>query len=150
MVLNRNSTAMDEFRETLRKYSLKATSQRLAVHSAMMELGHASADMVAEEIYRQAGARISVASVYNILSQFALVGIYSHLLSSNSKMFFDFNTFKHMHLYDKVNHTFKDVLDDELVDMVESRLKNRRFRGFKVDGVDILLVCHPTAKKTVK
>lgn len=141
---------MDEFRETLRKYSLKATSQRLAVHSAMMELGHASADMVAEEIYRQGGARISVASVYNILSQFALLGIYNHLLSSNNKMFFDYNTFKHMHLYDTVNHTFKDVLDDELIDIVESRLKNRRFRGYKVDGVDILLICHPTTKKAVK
>ena len=141
---------MDEFREVLRRHSLKATSQRLAVHSAMMELGHASADMVADEISRQGGPSVSVASVYNTLSQLALLGVYHHRMSANNKMFFDVNTFKHMHLYDTQNHSFKDVIDDDLVDLVESRLKSRRFRGYKVDGVDIQILCHPTARKITR
>lgn len=141
---------MDEFREVLRRHSLKATSQRLAVHSAMMELGHASADMVADEIGRQGGHRVSVASVYNILSQLALLGVYSHRLSANNKMFFDVNTYKHVHLYDSQNHVFKDVNDEELIDLVESRLKGRRFRGYKVDGVDIQILCHPTTRKIAR
>ena len=45
---------LEEFKEILRKHSLKATPQRLAVHEAMMELGHASADMVTEMIKEKA------------------------------------------------------------------------------------------------
>ena len=39
---------MEEFKALLKKHSLKATPQRLAVHEAMMSLGHACADMVTE------------------------------------------------------------------------------------------------------
>ena len=42
----RKSPDMEDFKHLLRRHSLKATPQRMAVHEAMMELGHASADMV--------------------------------------------------------------------------------------------------------
>ncbi len=144
-------SSMEEFRRTLKLHSLKATSQRLMVHQAMLELGHASADMVCERIGRRPGGRgISVASVYNILTQLASLGVYQHRLSGNNKMYFDVNTFKHMHLYDSVNNEYRDVLDDELLAMVEERLKGHRFRGYKVDSVDIQIVCHPSGRKTHK
>ena len=139
---------MDEFRQILRCHSLKATSQRLMVHKAMLELGHASADMVCERLAREQGCGISVASVYNILSQMAMLGVYQHRMSSNNKMYFDVNTFKHIHLYDSVNNEYRDVIDDELVAMVENHLKDRRFRGYKVDAVDIQIVCHPSSRKS--
>ena len=41
---------LEEFKAILKKHSLKATPQRLAVHEAMMNLGHASADMVTDAI----------------------------------------------------------------------------------------------------
>jgi Fe2+ or Zn2+ uptake regulation protein len=141
-------TPMDEFRQILRCHSLKATSQRLMVHKAMLELGHASADMVCERLAREQGCGISVASVYNILSQMAMLGVYQHRMSSNNKMYFDVNTFKHIHLYDSVNNEYRDVIDDELVAMVENHLKDRRFRGYKVDAVDIQIVCHPSSRKS--
>ena len=62
--------SLEDFRKELRRHSLKATRQRIAVHEAMMRLVHASADMVAEEV-RKDGASVTVASVYNILSQLA-------------------------------------------------------------------------------
>lgn len=139
---------MDEFRHILRNHSLKATSQRLMVHQAMLKLGHASADMVCDWISTEKGGGISVASVYNILTQMAMLGIYQHRMSSNNKMYFDVNTFRHMHLYDSVNNEYKDVIDDELMSLVEARLKDRRFRGYKVDSVDIQIVCHPSRKVT--
>ena len=141
---------MDEFKKVLKNHSLKATSQRLMVHKAMLELGHASADMVCEKIGRDQGGSISVASVYNILTQMAMLGVYQHRLSSNNKMYFDVNTFKHIHLYDSVNNEYKDVMDDELVALVENHLKDRRFRGYKVDTVDIQIICHPSTRKTAK
>lgn len=138
---------MDDFRAALKAKGLKATPQRLAVHAVMLELGHASVDMVYDRISKAGEIRVTVASVYNILSQLALMGIYSHRLSSTNKMFFDVNTFKHIHLYDVTTNEYRDVLDDELISLVDERLRRRRFKGYKVDGIDIQIMCHPSHRK---
>ena len=138
---------LEEFKTILKKHSLKATPQRLAVHEAMMSLGHASADMVTQEIKEKSAAKVTVASVYNILTQMAMLGIYHYRLSSNNKMYFDVNTFKHIHFYDQGNHVFKDVVDDELVALIESHLSRKRVKGYKIESFDIQLVGRPTRKK---
>ena len=138
---------LDEFKQILTKHSLKATPQRLAVHEAMISLGHASADMVTEAIAAKGTTKVTVASVYNILTQLAMLGIYDYRLSSNNKMYFDVNTFLHMHLYDRENHMFKDVLDEELMNMINSYLGRKRFKGYKVEGIDIQIIGRPTRKR---
>lgn len=138
---------MEEFKNILKKNSLKATPQRLAVHEVMMELGHASADMVTEALKEKGTAKITVASVYNVLTQMAMLGIYNYRLSTNNKMYFDVNTFKHVHLYDQENHLFKDVIDDELISLIESHLCKKRFKGYKIESIDIQLMGRPTRKK---
>ena len=143
---NKNSN-IEQFRSVLKAHSLKATPQRLAVHEAMLKLGHASADMVTEEIRKHGDTKVTVASVYNILAHLALLGIYHHRMSSNNKMYFDVNTFRHIHIYDSENHVFKDVMDNDLLEMVEKHLSKRRFRGFRIDHVDIQLVGRPSRKK---
>lgn len=138
---------IEEFKKVLKKHDLKATPQRLAVHEAMISLGHASADMVTEAIAAKGTTKVTVASVYNILTSLAMLGIYDHRLSSNNKMYFDVNTFDHMHLYDRENHIFKDVVDEELLTMIQSYLGRKRFRGYKIEGIDIQLIGRPTRKK---
>ncbi len=138
---------IEEFKVLLKKHSLKATPQRLAVHEAMTELGHACADMVTEKIREKGESKVTVASVYNILTHMAMLGIYDYRLSANNKMYFDVNTFKHIHFYDADNHTFRDVIDDELVKIIESHLSRKRVRGYKIEGFDIQLVGRPTRKK---
>lgn len=138
---------IEEFKNILKKHSLKATPQRLAVHQAMMELGHASADMVTESIKEKGAAKVTVASVYNILTHMAMLGVYHYRLSTNNKMYFDVNTFKHIHLYDKENHLFKDVIDEELISLIESHLSRKRFKGYRVEGIDIQIMGRPTRKK---
>ena len=138
---------LDEFKVILKKHELKATPQRLAVHEAMMELGHASADMVTEAIKEKATAKVTVASVYNILTHLAMLGIYHYRLSANNKMYFDVNTFKHIHFYDQANHMFRDVIDDELVSIIESHLIRKRVKGYKIESFDIQLIGRPTRKK---
>lgn len=145
--INKNHTNLEQFRLLLKKHSLKATAQRLAVHEAMMSLGHASADMVTEAIKTKGETRVTVASVYNILTQLALLGIYDYRMSSNNKMYFDINTFPHIHLYDRENHQYRDLIDDELMGIVEDYLKRKRFRGFRIEHVDIQLVGVPTRRK---
>lgn len=138
---------LEEFRNILKKHSLKATPQRLAVHEAMMELGHASADMVTDVIKSKDNVKVTLASVYNILTHMAMLKVYNYRHSSNNKMYFDVNTFKHIHLYDHENHIFKDVIDDELIAIIESYLTRKRVRGYKIESVDIQLVGRPSTKK---
>lgn len=142
-----HTPTVETFKKLLKARGLKATAQRVAVHQAMMELGHASADMVSAKI-AETGAKVTVASVYNILTQLALLGIYKHRLSSNNKMYFDVNSYRHIHLYDVYNHEYKDVMDEDLIETVEAALKKRRFKGYKVDTIDIQILCHPSHKKT--
>ena len=137
---------MGEFRALLRKHGLKVTSQRIAVHEVMLGLGHASADMVTEELAREGKGKVTVASVYNILSQLSMLGIYQHRMSGNNKMYFDVNTSKHIHLYDTVNHVHTDVTDDILYRNIEEKLLAKRFKGYKIDGVDIQILAHPTTR----
>lgn len=138
---------IDEFRGLLKKYNLKVTPQRLAVHEAMLALGHASADMVTEYIITHTRTKVTVASVYSILSQLTLLGIYNHRLSANNKMYFDVNTFKHFHLYDIVNNCYTDVIDDELEKIIEDRLLSKHYKGYKVDDIDVQIVCHPARRR---
>ena len=146
MEKNKKAPTFEEFRELLKKNGLKVTPQRVAVHEAMLKLGHACADMVTAEILNVKKAKVTVASVYNILTQLSLLGIYHHRLSENNKMYFDVNTFKHFHLYDTMNHTFSDVIDEDLYDQIETKLLARRFKGYKIDGIDVQILAHPSVK----
>lgn len=137
---------LEEFRTLLRKHDLKVTGQRLAVHEAMINLGHASADMVVEEIRRQGPVKVTVASVYNILSQLADFRIYGRRLSANSKMYFDVNTGKHLHLYDRENHRYRDIMDDELMELVQAHLRRHKFKGFTVEDIDIQYIARPSRR----
>lgn len=139
-----SAPGIEEFKKLLKKHSLKSTQQRLAVHNAMLKLGHASADMVTEEIRSQGTTNVTVASVYNILSQIALLGIYDHRMSANNKMYFDVNTFRHIHLYDYVNNTFKDVIDDDFMDNLDAYFAKKKFKGYRVECVDVQIVCRPS------
>lgn len=141
---------MEDFRSTLKAHGLKATSQRLAVHSVMLELGHASADQVCERIEEAGSAKVTVSSVYNILSQLASLGIYKHRLSANNKMYFDVNTYNHIHLYDTENHEFRDIPDKDLIEEIVGKIRRRRFKGYRVDDVEIHILCHPTKRRSKK
>ena len=144
---NTKAMNMEQFRTALKRHSLKATPQRLAVHQAMLELGHASADMVTDAIRRTSGTNVTVASVYNILTQLSGLGIYRHRMSANNKMYFDVNTFRHIHIYDCENHCYRDLIDEELLGLIETYLGRRKFRGFRIEDIDIQLVARPTKKK---
>ena len=138
---------LEKFKSRLQKAGMKATAQRMAVHEAMIELGHASADMVSLWLEENSTTRITVASVYNILNQLAELGIYSYRMSANNKMYFDVNTKGHMHVYDCENHTFRDIMDERLYEDILQRIGNRRFRGYKIEGVDIQFVVRPTRRR---
>ena len=57
----------------------------------------------------------------------------------------------HKHTRSKVRsyipEGYKDVIDDELVAMIESHLGRKRFKGYKLESIDIQLIGRPTKKK---
>ena len=110
---------MQEFKALLKQHKLKATPQRLAVHNAMLTLIHASAEQVATLLKEESSLKVSVSSVYNILSQLASLGIYGRLLSSSNVMFFDVNPESHLHLYDSQNNVYKVIQEPDLMRDIE-------------------------------
>lgn len=128
-----------DLRKILRRYGLKSTPQRIAVYTAMKELGHASADMV----YRLASSgltTLTVATVYNVLESFVQVGLLQRRMSSNNKMYMDVNTYNHCHLYCEETNTYKDYDDPELMLLIHDHFRNKRIRGFDLDRIDVQLV----------
>lgn len=138
---------MQKFKALLKQHKLKATPQRLAVHNVMLQLIHASAEQVADVLKEESESKVSVSSVYNILSQMASLGIYGRRLSVNNVMYFDVNPENHLHLYDPQNNIFKDVQDPDLLMEIEERIKRHRYRGFRVSSVEVNVICHPPKKR---
>lgn len=137
----------EKFKARLKKAGLKATAQRLAVHEAMTELGHASADMVSQWLDENSTTHVTVASVYNILTQMAELGIYSYRMSANNKMYFDVNTTGHIHVYDCENHSYRDLMDERLYEDILQRIGSRRFRGYRIEDIDIQFIVRPTRRR---
>ena len=138
-----------QFRRMLGEKGLKATPQRLAVHEAMIALGHASADDVAHYLAEQ-GTPVAVATVYNILTAMADLKIYGRCSGRSNKMYFDARAGRHLHLYDTRSEAWRDLDDEELLSWLEAHFKGRRFRGYKIEGFEVQLLCRPTRKGPVK
>ena len=135
-----------QFKRLLRDRGLKTTPQRSAVHEAMWNLVHAGADEVAAWIAEHGSVRVSPASVYNILALLADLGIYGRRSGRGGKMVFDARVAPHLHLYDTQSETWRDLEDEELMHWVEAHLKGRRYRGYRIDGFEVQLLCHPTRR----
>ena len=131
----------------LRDRGMRVTAQRIAVHEAMCDLVHASADQVYEYIIKHSTTPVTLASVYNTLSQMAQLGVYRLRLSQDNKLYFDVNVSSNVHLYDTHHHEFRDINDESLRELLLGYLRNKRFRGYKIDDVDVQILCHPTRKK---
>lgn len=147
---HQNIPDREQFSLALKKCGLKATAQRLAVHDAMMVLGHASADMVLEYVRKYSDVKVTTASVYNTLSQMADLGLYTALSSANNKMYFDVCTAGHFHMYDCENHVYRDIVDDELYAEFMQMLGRRKFKGYNLTGVDIHFVVRPSKRRLVR
>ena len=132
-------TDMEAIKEKIRQSGLKATPQRLAIYSAMQKLGHASADMITEELAKVFPS-LTIATVYNVLESFVTTGLLVRRCSSNNKMYFDVNTYGHAHFYDPVSNKHLDYEDLELVKIVTDYVNNKGLSNFKLDTVDIQLI----------
>ena len=130
---------METIKEKIHQSGLKATPQRIAIYDAMQRLGHASADMITEEL-NGIFPSLTIATVYNVLESFVCSGLLVRRYSSNNKMYFDVNTYSHAHFYDPESNRHVDYEDLELVKLVTDYVNSRGLTNFKLDSVDIQLV----------
>jgi Fur family peroxide stress response transcriptional regulator len=137
----------DDIKDILRVHNLKATPQRVMVYGKLLELGHASADMIYSQINAD-NPTMTVATTYNILESFVNSGIVKRLFSSTNKMFFDINTEPHMHLYSEDGSHYTDYYDPQLQSMVETYIRSKKIRNFDVKDVSIEIVGRKKDKKT--
>lgn len=126
-------------KEKIQHTGLKATPQRIAVYKEMQNLGHACADMVAENL-KESFPSLTVATIYNVLDSFVEAGLLVKRFSSNNKMYFDVNTYDHVHIYDEQLNAYKDYNDPVLVKMVTDYLNNVEIPNFKFRTVDIQIL----------
>lgn len=130
---------MLQLKAEIQNSGLKATPQRIAILGAMHKLGHASADMVADQL-KDIFPSLTVATIYNVLESFVEKKIVVRRFSSNNKMYFEVNTYAHAHLYFKEENRYVDYDEPELLELVNDYFKNRKIPGFKIDSIDIQIV----------
>lgn len=130
---------MFTIKQKIRESGLKATPQRIAIYDAMQKLGHASADMVVEEL-NNVFPSLTIATIYNVLDSFVERGLVVRRYSSNNKMYFDVNTYEHAHFYDVNTNTHVDFTDPELIKLVTDYVNSKGLGNFKLSSVDIQLI----------
>ncbi len=123
-------------RERLQKASLRPTQQRLALVRLLFAGGnrHVTPEQLYEET-KQAGIRVSLATIYNTLNHLIAVGMLRQVTLTHGKTFFDTNTSQHHHFFDEASQ--------QLVDLPASALRLEYLpqapQGKTITSVDIVV-----------
>ena len=84
----------------LRDAGLRPTRQRLELAALLFAQGHRH--LTAEELFgdaTRAGAKVSLATVYNTLNQFTRAGLLRQVVVDAQSSYFDTNTDAHQHFF---------------------------------------------------
>ena len=94
----------------LKKYRLKPTSQRIFLANILF--GNKNEHFCVEDlkmIVEKKGLKMSLATIYNNLQNFAEVGLLKQRRISKNKSYFDNNVSDHYHFYDHENSKLVDI-----------------------------------------
>lgn len=100
--------------EKLKRHSVLPTPQRLEVAAVLLERPqHLSADRILERL-RQAGSRVSKATVYNTLKLFSEQGLVKELTVDPDRKYYDSTTHSHHHFYHVGTGELSDIPEDQV------------------------------------
>lgn len=108
-----------QIRELLSDRGIKVTPQRIAVYTALAELGHASAEQIAARVH-DSFPTITIGTIYNVLECFSSKGVISKLNTSDNKMYFDISVHDHHHILCEETGEIVDFGDADLTELVRS------------------------------
>lgn len=106
--------ANSEMTARLKQLGLRPTRQRLSLLQLLFGKGHRH--VTPESLHleaRDAGIRVSLATVYNTLNQFTNKGLLRSLSVESGVTWFDTNTSDHHHFYNEVSGELKDFPADD-------------------------------------
>ncbi len=124
-----------EVQDLLRAHGISPTRQRVALGCLLF----ARPDhFTAEDLYiraREAGIRVSKATVYNTLGTFTERGLLREVVVDSSAKFYDSNLEPHQHLY--------NVDTGELTDLDSEQVQIEALpdlpAGARIEGVDVII-----------
>ncbi|QND52363.1 transcriptional repressor [Phyllobacterium sp. 628] len=129
-------------RAKIKAAGLRPTKQRLALGQILFH--HGEGHVTAEKLHRdatRAGHRISLATVYNTLNQFAEAGLLGKVNLDGDQSCFDINVSDHHHFY-------VEALD-LLIDIPASELEFAKLpappAGYKISKINVLIQLQPVA-----
>jgi Fur family transcriptional regulator, iron response regulator len=101
--------------EKLRNAGLRPTRQRveLAGHLFQGPDRHVTAESLHDEATR-AGAKVSLATIYNTLHQFTAAGLLRQVIVDAARGYFDTNTGDHQHFFLEDDGVLIDIPGDEI------------------------------------
>ena len=120
----------------LRAANLRPTRQRRALAELLLGQGdrHVTAELLHEEA-RNAGVKVSLATVYNTLHQFTDAGLLRELVVESGRAYFDTNTDHHHHFFDEETGALTDIPGDS----VALGALPRTPKGRQISRVDVIV-----------
>jgi Fur family iron response transcriptional regulator len=98
----------------LAKHRVTPTPQRLEVADVLLERPqHLSADQILERL-REAGSRVSKATVYNTLKLFGERGLIRELTVDPDRRYYDSTTHAHHHFFNVATGELSDIPEDQV------------------------------------
>ena len=98
----------------LAKHGVTPTPQRLEVADVLLERPqHLSADQILERL-REAGSRVSKATVYNTLKLFGERGLIRELTVDPDRRYYDSTTHAHHHFFNVATGELSDIPEDQV------------------------------------
>ncbi|MBA8901359.1 iron response transcriptional regulator IrrA [Phyllobacterium sp. P30BS-XVII] len=131
-------------KDRIKAAGLRPTKQRIALGEILFRdhQGHTTA----EQLHRQSiksGVRLSLATVYNTLNQFADAGLLSKVNLDGEQSYFDINISDHHHFYIETQNLLIDIPADELT---FGKLPSPP-KGYRISKIDVLIGLEPVSAK---
>ena len=111
-----HSQSQDMGRKWLESAGLRPTRQRVAIAALLVGDGehrHVTAESLFDAT-REAGEKVSLATVYNTLRSFSEVGLLREILVNGTKGYFDTNTTNHPHFFWEDSGELMDAPEEDL------------------------------------
>ena len=131
------STSYNRASRWLASAGLRPTRQRMALADVLVGDGghrHVTAESLFERV-KDAGDKVSLATVYNTLGAFCDAGLMQEITVDGSKSYFDTRTNDHPHFYWEEDQKLTDAPADQLK---ISELPNAP-KGAEIASVDVII-----------
>lgn len=130
---------IQEIKEIFHQKGLKTTPQRIAVYYALSELKHPCAEDVLKHV-RETHPTVTTGTIYNVLDSLVKTGLITKVHTDDNKMYFDWDTSEHQHLYFEDTQHIADYREPGLNQMIREYFDTHHIPGFRMKEIKIQIV----------